>query len=67
MKRLAQKLGARSMRFWGKIVCMQRDYFVAEGEVDTTFRDSVDPAAESCGAGCNKLTYYASNDSIVLY
>ena len=33
LKNLAEKTCANNLRFWGKILCRCKDFYVAEGEV----------------------------------
>lgn len=49
------------MRFWGKIMCRNKDYFIAEGMIDSSNRENFNETAEGCGQGCNKLTFWATN------
>ena len=55
------------MRFWGKIFGTKKDYYIAEGIIDNSLRLTVSETAENYGVGCNRLTFWASNESNILY
>lgn len=51
------------MRLWGKILGTQKDYYVAEGQMDSAVDDGeLPPNVEVRGTGINKLNYWVTND-----
>ena len=50
------------MRLWGKILTTTKDYYIAEGIIDTTYRENTSATAEKIGTGCNKLTFWVTNN-----
>ncbi|CAE7284343.1 pom1 [Symbiodinium natans] len=64
MRNLAanQKDGLNKLRFWGKILGTEADYYVAEAQRDGGEPDENDPDAEPPGQGANQFTYYVTND-----
>jgi len=63
LQRLAVRTGAKRLRFWGKILGTQADYYVAEGLVSNQYAD-VPPTEDSepIGTGVNRLSYWVAND-----
>lgn len=57
--------GLAKLRFWGKVLGTEADYYVAEaqreGGGDADGEDP-DPDAEPSGQGANQYTYYVTND-----
>lgn len=64
MKRLATLSGASRLRFWGKILGIQRDYWVIEGVLDSAEEDRAHWSHEKRGEGVNKLVYWV-NDNLL--
>jgi hypothetical protein len=56
--------GASSLRFWGKIYGVQKDYWVIEGSLETAEEASNDWQQEKRGEGVNKLVYWV-NDNLL--
>lgn len=56
--------GFIKLRFWGKILGTERDYFIAEVQRDGGGDDpeADDPDAEPAGSGANQYTFYATSD-----
>lgn len=52
----------KSIRFWGKITCSKKDYFVAEGQVEAGEEPELPANWEPKGTGVNKNTYWVTND-----
>ena len=52
----------KSMRFWGKIQCSKKDYFIAEGQMDAGEEQEIPPNWEPRGTGVNKNTYWVTTD-----
>ena len=50
------------MRFWGKIQCSKKDYFIAEGQVEGGEEQEIPPNWEPRGTGVNKNTYWVTTD-----
>jgi len=67
LKRLANEQPVRQLRFFGKFLGLNADYYVAEclqdpeeeGEEDA--KDGSGTTLEPAGTGANKYTYYATN------
>jgi hypothetical protein len=64
MKRLAVLSGASRLRFWGKILGIQRDYWVIEGVLDQAEEERAHWSHEKRGEGVNKMVYWV-NDNLV--
>eukprot|EP00742_Colponemidia_sp_Colp-10_P000571 GILJ01000625.1.p1 GENE.GILJ01000625.1~~GILJ01000625.1.p1 ORF type:complete len:473 (+),score=96.00 GILJ01000625.1:42-1421(+) len=59
LRKLASDSSAKSLRFWGKVTGLCRDYIVAEGLLDEVGEaDSENPAVEPRGVGANKYRYW---------
>ena len=54
------------MRFWGKILCSGKDYYVAEGITSNENADILPKDAEKKGDGANTYTFWVSQDSITI-
>lgn len=67
LKHLAAKFPATQLRFWGKILGKEADYYIAEGVMEgdgSEAEDAVDGmgnALQKTGEGPNKFTYFACN------
>lgn len=61
LQRLAQKNGTTSMRFWGKMLGLGADFYIAEGELGSA-SEPEDANAEEDVQGTNKFTYWAMKD-----
>lgn len=62
MKRLAKVSGASQLRFWGKILGRQRDYFVIEGQLPYAEECKAANGAEDRGKGINSQVYWVTDD-----
>jgi hypothetical protein len=62
MKRLAKTSGASNLRFWGKYLGRQRDYFVIEGQLPHPEEAKAAPGAEDRGKGINSHVYWVTDD-----
>jgi len=51
------------LRFWGKILCSGKDYYVAEGITSNENADVLPKDAEKKGDGANTYTFWVSQDS----
>eukprot|EP00440_Ansanella_granifera_P045098 gb/GFBE01048874.1/.p1 GENE.gb/GFBE01048874.1/~~gb/GFBE01048874.1/.p1 ORF type:complete len:443 (+),score=139.32 gb/GFBE01048874.1/:1-1329(+) len=57
--------GLVKLRFWGKVLGTEADYYVAEAQREgggDAEGDEADPDAEPAGQGANQYTYYATTD-----
>jgi len=61
---LAVLSGASRLRFWGKILGIQRDYWVIEGVLESAEEDRQHWSQERRGEGVNKLVYWV-NDNLL--
>lgn len=67
LKTLAGKVGASSLTFFGKITGTERDYYIAEGQVEAEEEgegQEQDADFEPKGTGVNKFTYFVSSNSL---
>lgn len=64
MKRLAMLSGASRLRFWGKILGIQKDYWIIEGVLDGAEEESSHWSQEKRGEGVNKHVYWV-NDNLL--
>lgn len=62
MKRLAKTSGASNLRFWGKYLGRQSDYFVIEGQLPHPEEAKAAPGAEERGKGINSHVYWVTDD-----
>ena len=62
MKRLAKTSGATHLRFWGKFLGRQRDYFVIEGTLPYSEEAKAAEGAEARGKGVNSHVYWVTDD-----
>jgi len=63
LKTLAANTGASNLRFFGKILGTEKDYFIAEGTAEDPNADDEKPAdMELRGTGVNTFAYWATND-----
>lgn len=62
MKRLAKTTGATTLRFWGKFLGRQRDYFVIEGQLPYAEEVDYEVEAEVRGKGINSNVYWVTDD-----
>jgi radial spoke head protein 4A len=62
MKRLAKLSGATKLRFWGKFLGRQRDYFVLEGELPYSEEGKAGGNIEERGIGANSHIYWVTDD-----
>lgn len=63
LQKLAQTHATTSMRFWGKLLGLDVDFYIAEGELVSPPSEPEDPHAEESGAaGANKYTYWVMKD-----
>ena len=62
LKRLCIKEDLKKLKFWGKIFCTNKNYFVAEGLHRKNVVDSVPENWEHSGVGINALSFWVTND-----
>lgn len=62
LKKLAIENQAKEIRFWGKILCSQKDYYVAEGQTPSQYSDPVPAGCEVKGEGANTYTFWVTHD-----
>jgi radial spoke head protein 4/6 len=60
--KLAKMTGAKSLRFWGKILGSKHDYFIAEGILGEAEELELPPNYEPRGQGVNKYVYWATDN-----
>ena len=59
---LAARTNAQQLRFWGKILGTQKDYYVAEGRLDHSYSDETPSRkTEAHGVGTNRFTFWVTN------
>ena len=54
--------GATELRFWGKILGTDKDYFVVEGELNRSEEQPSDYSQEPRGEGCNRYVYWVTSN-----
>lgn len=67
LKKLAGKVGATSLRFFGKITGTEADYYIAEAEVEAEEEGEAEEKEadfEAPGMGVNKFKYFVAKDSL---
>jgi len=63
LRKLARSTGVQSLRFWGKIYGRDKDYYIAEGEMDVRHQGySKDKEIDPRGTGLNTLTYWVTDN-----
>lgn len=62
IKKLAENYKAKELRFWGKILTKNGDYYVAEGVTSNLYADTVPANAEKKGEGANYYSYFVTQD-----
>mmetsp|Transcript_7086 Transcript_7086/g.12959 ORF Transcript_7086/g.12959 Transcript_7086/m.12959 type:complete len:468 (-) Transcript_7086:31-1434(-) len=65
LKRLLETSGAAELRFWGKILTREKDYYVAEGQLPFIVHEDIARPRdfEPRGTGVNSLTYWVSDSA----
>lgn len=54
------------MRFWGKIMGREKDYYIAEGLATSAVEDGeLPPEVEARGTGVNTKSYWACTDCTI--
>ena len=63
LKNLVKATGATNVRFWGKVLGTEKDYYIAEGTYDGNLDEVEERPAdfEARGTGVNKFAYWACN------
>lgn len=57
------KKNAKYLKFWGKIIGTQKDYYIAEGQADGGEEaGELSPETEPKGTGANKWSFFACTD-----
>lgn len=54
--------GATHLRFWGKILGINKDYFIVEGHLLDSEEENNDPISEQRGQGINKQVYWVTDN-----
>ena len=62
IKKLAKETEAKELRFWGKVLCQEKDYYVAEGIYSQEYADEVPADTEPKGTGANTYTHWVTQD-----
>jgi radial spoke head protein 4A len=62
IKRLAKTSGASSLKFFGRILCTDQDYWVAQGVLDQAEEAVVNSTQEARGKGVNATVYWVAHD-----
>ncbi len=58
---MAQKFEPKTVRLWGKVYGIQKDYYVAEGEKEAAAAGELPPEVEPRGTGVNKYVYWVTD------
>lgn len=61
LQQLARSSSSSTLRFWGKILGIGADFYIAEGELPSQ-AEPEDPSSEEGASGINKFTYWAMKD-----
>jgi hypothetical protein len=63
LKRLLESTGASELRFWGKFLAREKDYYVAEGRLPFVVHEDIARPRdfEPRGTGVNSLTYWVTD------
>jgi len=65
LKNLLASSGASQVRFWGKVLGNEFDYFVAEGKLDATEAEQEEGKdGEPRGTGANEYAYWITNSPL---
>ena len=64
---MALKTEAVQMRFWGKILASEQDYYVAEGVVSSKFNDEFAREYEPKGTGVNRMSYWVTHNGKIIF
>ncbi|EGR34905.1 radial spoke head protein, putative [Ichthyophthirius multifiliis] len=64
IRRLADQKQASQIRFWGKILCQQQDYYIAEGITANENADTLPKDCEKKGEGANMYTFWVTNNPL---
>lgn len=59
---MALKTEAIQLRFWGKILGTQKDYYVAEGRISNKYIDDFPREYEPKGTGVNRLSFWVTDN-----
>mmetsp|Transcript_63694 Transcript_63694/g.73021 ORF Transcript_63694/g.73021 Transcript_63694/m.73021 type:complete len:468 (+) Transcript_63694:57-1460(+) len=62
LRKLLWESKAKNLRFWGKIYGINKDYYVAEGELGKVTQGSQNRETEARGTGTNKFTYWVTDN-----
>jgi len=62
IKRLAMMSGASSIKFFGKILCTNRDYWVAQGTLNVQEQKPSNPIQELRGKGVNETVFWVTHN-----
>jgi len=62
IKRLARVSGAKFIQLFGKILCLQQDYWVAQGSLTEAEEAPTNPMQEKRGQGVNQMVYWVTHD-----
>lgn len=54
--------GASSIKFFGKILCSQKDYWVAQGTLNVQEQMPINPIQELRGKGVNETVFWVTHD-----
>lgn len=64
LKELVKANGLTNLRLWGKITGIEKDYYIAETQVDAAGGEAAEgmpPDFEARGTGVNSFAYYVAN------
>lgn len=53
---------ATSIRFFGKILCRNKDYWVAQGTINVQEQKPLNAIQELRGKGCNESVFWVTHD-----
>ena len=62
MRRLASKVKPKTLKFWGRVLAREQDYYVIQGTVNPFSADILPEGMEKVGEGVNTFTYWVATD-----
>ena len=62
IKRLVKTSGASSLKFFGRILCTEQDYWVAQGVMNQAEEAPLSSNQEPRGKGINATVYWVAHD-----
>jgi hypothetical protein len=62
IKKMAETIDAKNLRFWGKIFTRKQDYYVVQGISLKKNKTDVKDNVEKAGVGINEITYWVTHN-----